>query len=26
MIRVGILGSGFIADSYADALLDVRNA
>ncbi|GAB3597734.1 Gfo/Idh/MocA family protein [Microbacterium tumbae] len=26
MIRVGILGSGFIADSYADALLDVREA
>lgn len=26
MIRVGILGSGFIADSYAAALLDVRNA
>ncbi len=26
MIRVGILGSGFIADSYADSLLDVRNA
>lgn len=24
MIRVGILGSGFIADSYADSLLDVR--
>jgi len=26
MIGVGLLGSGFIADSYADALLDVRNA
>lgn len=26
MIGVGILGSGFIADSYAEALLDVRNA
>ena len=26
MIRVGILGSGFIADSYAEALLDVRDA
>jgi predicted dehydrogenase len=26
MIGVGILGSGFIADSYADSLLDVRNA
>ena len=26
MIRVGILGSGFISDSYADSLLDVRNA
>ncbi|GAA2090400.1 Gfo/Idh/MocA family oxidoreductase [Pseudolysinimonas kribbensis] len=26
MIGVGILGSGFIADSYADALLDVRTA
>lgn len=26
MIRVGILGSGFIADSYADSLLDVRTA
>ena len=25
MIRVGILGSGFIADSYADSLLDVRD-
>lgn len=24
MIRVGILGSGFIADCYADSLLDVR--
>lgn len=26
MIGVGILGSGFIADCYADALLDVREA
>lgn len=26
MIRVGMLGSGFIANSYAEALLDVRNA
>ena len=26
MIGVGLLGSGFIAESYADALLDVRNA
>ncbi|CAN5289380.1 Gfo/Idh/MocA family oxidoreductase [soil metagenome] len=26
MIRVGILGSGFISDSYADALRDVRDA
>jgi len=26
VIRVGILGSGFIADSYADSLLDVRGA
>jgi len=26
VIGVGILGSGFIADSYADALLDVRTA
>ena len=26
MIRVGILGSGFISDSYADSLLDVRTA
>jgi predicted dehydrogenase len=26
MIRVGLLGSGFIADTYADALQDVRNA
>jgi predicted dehydrogenase len=26
MIRVGLLGSGFIADTYADALTDVRNA
>lgn len=26
MIGVGILGSGFISDSYADALLDVRTA
>ncbi|MCE4026223.1 Gfo/Idh/MocA family oxidoreductase [Microbacterium sp. Au-Mic1] len=26
MIRVGILGSGFIADCYADSLLDVREA
>ena len=25
MIRVGILGSGFIADSYADSLRDVRD-
>lgn len=25
MIGVGILGSGFISDCYADALLDVRN-
>ena len=26
MIGMGLLGSGFIAESYADALLDVRNA
>jgi predicted dehydrogenase len=26
MIGVGLLGSGFIAESYADALLDVRKA
>lgn len=26
MIGIGILGSGFISESYADALLDVRNA
>ena len=26
MIRVGLLGSGFIADAYAEALLDVRTA
>lgn len=26
MIRVGLLGSGFISESYAEALLDVRNA
>src|SRR4051812_32960657 len=26
MIGVGLLGSGFIAESYADALTDVRNA
>lgn len=26
MIRVGLLGSGFIGDTYADALADVRNA
>lgn len=26
MIRVGLLGSGFIAEAYAEALLDVRNA
>lgn len=26
MIRVGLLGSGFISDTYADALQDVRNA
>jgi len=26
MIGIGILGSGFIADSYADSLLDVRDA
>ena len=26
VIGVGILGSGFIADAYADALLDVRDA
>ena len=26
MIKVGILGSGFISDSYADSLLDVRGA
>ena len=26
MIRVGLIGSGFIADTYADALQDVRNA
>ncbi|GAA1923918.1 Gfo/Idh/MocA family oxidoreductase [Microbacterium aoyamense] len=26
MIKVGILGSGFISDSYADSLLDVRSA
>ena len=25
MIRIGLLGSGFIADQYADALQDVRN-
>jgi predicted dehydrogenase len=26
VIRIGLLGSGFIADTYADALRDVRNA
>jgi len=26
MIRIGLIGSGFIADTYADALQDVRNA
>jgi predicted dehydrogenase len=26
MIRIGLIGSGFIADTYADALRDVRNA
>ena len=26
MIGVGLLGSGFIGDCYADSLLDVRNA
>lgn len=26
MIRVGLIGSGFISDTYADALQDVRNA
>jgi predicted dehydrogenase len=26
VIRVGILGSGFISDSYADSILDVRTA
>ncbi|QDZ16217.1 Gfo/Idh/MocA family protein [Humibacter ginsenosidimutans] len=26
MIRLGLLGSGFISDTYADALRDVRNA
>ncbi len=26
MIGVGLLGSGFIAESYAEALMDVRNA
>jgi predicted dehydrogenase len=26
MIRVGLIGSGFIADTYADALQDVRDA
>ena len=26
MIGVGLLGSGFIAETYADALTDVRNA
>lgn len=26
MIGVGLLGSGFIAETYADSLLDVRNA
>jgi predicted dehydrogenase len=26
VIRVGLLGSGFIGDTYADALQDVRNA
>jgi predicted dehydrogenase len=26
VIRVGLLGSGFISDTYADALQDVRNA
>jgi predicted dehydrogenase len=26
VIRVGLLGSGFIGDTYADALADVRNA
>jgi predicted dehydrogenase len=26
MTRIGILGSGFIADCYADALVDVRSA
>lgn len=26
MIRIGLMGSGFIGDTYADALQDVRNA
>lgn len=26
MIRIGLIGSGFIGDTYADALQDVRNA
>ncbi|MFD4958331.1 Gfo/Idh/MocA family protein [Microbacterium sp. NPDC058389] len=26
LIRVGLIGSGFISDTYADALQDVRNA
>jgi predicted dehydrogenase len=26
VIRIGLLGSGFIADTYADAMRDVRNA
>ena len=26
MIRIGLIGSGFIADTYADALQDVRSA
>ncbi|MCW2869409.1 Gfo/Idh/MocA family oxidoreductase, partial [Actinacidiphila oryziradicis] len=26
MIGVGLIGSGFISDTYADALQDVRNA